>query len=69
MTTLADIKRSIELVQDADAGIPAITQVVISNDGVGLIQLRESQWIKGRFDRNIRLDQAAHMEDSATFVS
>jgi hypothetical protein len=56
------IKRFMEFVEDAEKGIPTITGIAVTNDGETLKQLNEGQWIRGRFDRNIRLDQPTHLQ-------
>lgn len=58
----ADMKRLIEVVRDGGTGIPSIANVIVSNDGIELVQFHEGQWISGRIDRNIRLDQATHLQ-------
>jgi hypothetical protein len=56
------IKRFKDFVEDAEKGIPTIFGIAVTNDGLSLNQLNEGQWIKGRFDRNIRLDQPTHLQ-------
>ena len=42
------------------AGLPVITDIVITTDGATSEVLNEGKWIPGRFDRNIRIDQPSH---------
>jgi hypothetical protein len=58
---IALIKRFKQFVEDAENGVPTITNIAVSNDGLRLQQIYEGKWISGRFDRNIRLDQATHL--------
>lgn len=55
------IKRFREFVED-ETGLPTISGIAVTNDGSSLNQLNEGQWIKGRFDRNIRLDAPTHLQ-------
>jgi hypothetical protein len=55
------ITRFKEFVEDAQKGIPTIMGIAVTNDGVSLQQLCEGMWVKGRFDRNIRLDHPTHL--------
>jgi hypothetical protein len=56
------IKSFRQIVEDGEQGIPTIFAVILTNDGESLKQLQEGQWINGRFDRNIRLDQPTHLQ-------
>lgn len=40
---------------------PYLDEVIVSHDGTSSELLRESTWISGRFDRNIRIDQPKHL--------
>lgn len=42
------------------AGLPVITDVVITIEGTASEVLHEGKWIPGRFDSNIRIDHPTH---------
>ncbi|MBA4227128.1 MAG: hypothetical protein C0456_10905 [Hyphomonas sp.] len=39
---------------------PFIEDIVITKDGISGQLLEEGKWIKGRFEKNIRIDQPTH---------
>jgi hypothetical protein len=43
-------------------GIPEITDIAVSGDGTMLCQLREGKWIRGRFVRNVQVDQPPRLD-------
>lgn len=42
------------------AKLPVLDSIIMTVGGVEFEELQERKWINGRFDRNIRIDQAAH---------
>lgn len=50
-----------ELMNDVEsAGLDAIDEVFVADDGGSVEVLREGKWIPGRFSANIRIDQPTH---------
>ena len=40
--------------------LPTIDEVLVSDDDLSFERLDEGKWIKGRFDKSIRIDQPTH---------
>jgi hypothetical protein len=40
--------------------LPLLREILISADNAGFERLDEGKWVKGRFDKNIRIDQPTH---------
>jgi hypothetical protein len=52
--------RLISQQEHAKHPLPLLTGIVISEDDQNIERLDEGQWISGRFDRNIRIDQPTY---------
>ncbi|HVK54256.1 MAG TPA: hypothetical protein VM532_04410 [Burkholderiales bacterium] len=46
--------------EQAKRPIPLLTGIVVSDDDINFERLDEGQWISGRFERNIRIDQPTY---------
>lgn len=42
------------------ASLITLSEILISEDSAGFERLDEGKWVKGRFDRSIRVDQPTH---------
>lgn len=46
--------------EQAKSSIPLLSDIVVSEGSQNFERLDEGQWISGRFERNIRIDQATY---------
>jgi hypothetical protein len=42
------------------ANLVTLSEILISEDNAGFERLDEGKWVKGRFDKSIRIDQPTH---------
>jgi len=40
--------------------LEVLDEVILSGEGESVEVLREGKWVRGRFDRNVRIDQPTH---------
>jgi hypothetical protein len=59
MSRAKSLNDTIEHILQADQN--ALDEIIVSMPDTGIELLREGKWIKGRFDRNIRVDQPTHL--------